>query len=81
MNRKQTLEAINALPGIQAKFITDTGEYRITYRYPHALPGGHGRIARIQERQESLACYTDDREDALGTAKHMSEQPNPLADY
>lgn len=81
MNRKDTLAAINALPGIQAKYLSDTKEYRVTYRYPHALPMGHGRIKRIHDRQESLAHYTDDKEDALGTAKLMSEKPNPLNDY
>lgn len=50
------------------------GEYRVAYVYPDALPGGHGRIARIQAKIEDMAHYTDDRDDAYATAIHMSKE-------
>ncbi|USN16824.1 hypothetical protein BABAYKA_00210 [Brevundimonas phage vB_BpoS-Babayka] len=57
---------------------TEGGDYRIAYQYPGPLPGGHGRIARINAKIEAMACYTDDRDDAYGTAIHMA-CPAPLA--
>lgn len=47
------------------------GEYRVAYRIPSPLPGGHGRIAKLQAEQERSAYYTDDLADALDTGRAM----------
>ena len=52
------------------------GEYRVFHWPKGGLPGGHGRIARIQEVSEATAYYTDDRDDAYGTAIHMAKPAN-----
>jgi hypothetical protein len=63
--------------GLSARYDDETGEFRVVYPLPSPLPGGHGSIARLKERQEATAYYTDDGIDALDTAKAMLRQPNP----
>lgn len=60
MTKAETLAAIRALPNMTARYISDTGEYRVTMT----------NVSR--ERAEAIACYTDDAEDALGTARDMA---------
>ncbi len=61
MTQNQTLAAIRAL-GLSAR--VEDGEFRIAHRGLDA------------DRTEATACYTDDREDAIGTAKAMIAQEN-----
>ena len=55
-----TLGTIRALPHVAARYVRETGEYRITLQ---GLPTA---------RAEAVACYTCDAADAVGTARAMS---------
>jgi hypothetical protein len=70
MTRQQTIDAIKAL-GLRCTFIRETGEFRVAYNLG-PLPGGRGAQARQREQEEAGAYYTDDKEDALGTARSMA---------
>lgn len=70
MTRKQTLDAIRAL-GLVASYDGDSEEYRVAYSYGF-LAGGRTEQQRQKDWQERSAYYTDDKDDALGTAKHMA---------
>lgn len=65
-----TVAAIKALPGMTARR-TD-GEWRVTYTAA-AITEREGVTGKARdERAESLACYTNDADDALATAAAMS---------
>lgn len=74
MNIKETLAAIKALsPDLTARYIRDTGEFRVSFsiyaigrKWPEL-----DHLDRAEEKNEALAYYTDDSEDALGTARGM----------
>lgn len=68
---KETRDAIKALPGMTAMHAD--GEWRVTvnlYRLSERYPDKN--TAWCEEKQEAMAYYTDDAEDALMTAKSMS---------
>lgn len=69
MTRQQTIDAIQAL-GLRCTFIRETGEFRIT---PNLGPLPGGRLAQERHRAEveAKAYYTDDKADALDTARAM----------
>ncbi len=70
---KETRAAIRAIPNMTASCVD--GEWRVTiniYRLSERHPGKPH--AWCEEKQEAIAYYTDDAEDALGTARQMSEQ-------
>ena len=69
MARKQVVEAIKAM-GLRCKYIPETGEYRVAPNYG-PFPGGRGFQAYYLKREEDGAYYTEDKEDALGTARDM----------
>lgn len=71
MTRAQALAEMNALPGIIASFERETGEYRVTLRFG-PLPGGRGAQDWMHKRREAVASYSDDKADALATARDMS---------
>lgn len=71
-------ELFNRVNALGLSITKREGEYRVAYRYPGPLPGGHGRIRRIQDIVEATAYYTDDRDDAYGTAILMAK-PDALA--
>lgn len=58
MSIRNTLAELKAL-GLKARWLAEWGEYRVT------LPG----LSR--EREEAIAYYTSDTEDALATGAHM----------
>lgn len=69
---KETRDAIKALPGMTA--LHADGEWRVTinlYRLSERYPDKN--TAWCEEKQEEMAYYTSDAEDALATAKKMSE--------
>jgi len=69
---KETRDAIKALPGMTA--LHADGEWRVTinlYRLSERYPDKN--TAWCEEKQEEMAYYTTDAEDALATAKKMSE--------
>ncbi|ARB13888.1 hypothetical protein Ccr2_gp335 [Caulobacter phage Ccr2] len=71
MTRAQALAQMNALPGIIASFERETGEYRVTLRFG-PLPMGRGAQEWMRARREAVASYSDDKADALATARDMS---------
>lgn len=71
MNNTQTLAAIKALPSMTAR--RKDGEYRLTFSdaaMSAMMPSA--THAERRDRQEEIACYTDDKDDAYGTAKAMA---------
>lgn len=52
---------------------TEGGDYRIAYPFPPGGPLPMRHALKIKERIEAMAAYTDDRDDAYGTAIHMSK--------
>lgn len=68
MTRQQTIDTIKAL-GLRCSF--RDGEFRIAPNLG-PLPMGRGAQALQCEREEAGAYYTNDKEDALGTAKLMA---------
>lgn len=73
MNKAQTRAAILALPYMVAR-CTD-GEWRVTINVYDVSARYEGKgIDWCDRKQEALACYTDDAEDALGTARAMSAE-------
>lgn len=71
MNNAQTLAAIKALPNMTAR--RKDGEYRVTFSDAAMLAMMPGAThAERRDRQEELAYYTDDTDDALGTAQAMA---------
>ena len=60
-NRRMQARQIAELDHIKCTWDGYFGEFRVTY-------GG-----LTKEREEAVAYYTDDFDDALGTAQHMSK--------
>jgi hypothetical protein len=60
--------------GLACRYIAETGEYRVTYteRDIRARENITG-YSRVRDRAEALACYTDDPDDALMTARAMAQ--------
>lgn len=70
---KETRDAIRALPGMTALHVD--GEWRVTinlYRLPERYP--NKGTAWYEEKQEAMAYYTEDAEDAITTARDMSRR-------
>ena len=72
MTVQKTRDAIKALPAMTALRLDR--EWRVTIRldcvrtrYPNCS------AEWCEHKQEAMACYTNDAEDALGTARAMSE--------
>ncbi len=76
MTRKEVVEAIKAL-GLRCKYIPETREYRIAPNFG-PFPGGRGFQAHYLKREEACAYYTEDKEDALGTARDMATREYSL---
>lgn len=73
MNRKETLAAIKALPGMTARYNAGIAEYRVTYDPAVWLAYDPSRDAReCRQLSEEVAYYTGDGADALATALRMS---------
>lgn len=71
MNVKETLAAIKALPGMTAS--RNDGEWRVTITRDHlSARYPEKKAAWRDKKQEAMAYYTNDAEDALGTARDMS---------
>jgi hypothetical protein len=73
MTDKELRGAIRALPHMTVSK-AESGEYRVAYltkTIATAKPEW-GRT-RCEQHQERTAYYTEDREDALGTAKSLSD--------
>lgn len=71
MTVKATRDAIKALPGMTAVRID--GEWRVTinlYRLSERFP--NRKTAWCERKQEAMAYYTNDEQDALDTARAMS---------
>lgn len=64
MTIKETLKGLKAL-GCKARWSSEWQEYRVTL--PDLPP----------EREEAIAYYTSDPEDAIATGKAMLETANP----
>lgn len=69
MTRKETLAAIREL-GLAASYDAASREYRVAPSF--TLAGGRGFQAQQREEQERAAYYTDDKADALDTARAMA---------
>lgn len=54
-----------------ASYDAEAREYRVAPGLGRPLAGGRGEQARQREAQERAAYYTNDREDALDTARVM----------
>ena len=70
---KATRDAIKALPGMTA--LHADGEWRVTinlYQLSERYPDK--KTAWCEEKQEAMAYYTEDAEDALATARNMSHR-------
>ena len=70
---KETRDAIKALPGMTA--LHADGEWRVTvnlYRLSERYPDKG--TAWCEEKQEAMAYYTEDAEDAVATARDMSKR-------
>ncbi|WP_323025746.1 hypothetical protein [Castellaniella sp.] len=70
---KATKAAIKAIPSMTAS--CSDGEWRVTinlYRLSERFPGKSA--AWCEAKQEAMAYYTDDADDALGTARKMAEE-------
>lgn len=61
-SKREQCKTIAELPYIKCTWLSSVGEFRVT------LDG----LSR--EREEAAAYYTDDYEDARGTAEHMSRR-------
>lgn len=61
-NRREQAKSIAELDHIKCKWNPEWQEFRVT------LDG------LSKEREEDVAYYTDDFEDAFGTAEHMSKE-------
>lgn len=68
MNRKDTIAAIRAI-GCTAKF--SEGEYRISINPAEILRGTGCTGTEAMARNESLAAYCSDSDDAIATARHI----------
>lgn len=77
MKRQEVIDAIKAM-GLRCKFVTETQEFRITPNMG-PLPGGRLYQKAYWEREENAAYYTQDKLDAIGTAKHMAEHAERMA--
>ena len=73
MTDRQLFAAVRALPHMA--ITKKEGEYRITFRLDSIAEADRGRHDRDWHRDhaERVAYYTDDREDALGSAKSLSD--------
>lgn len=72
-NDRQLFAAVRALPHM---VITKReGEYRVTFRLDSIVAADHGHHDRDWHRDyaERVAYYTEDRDDAQGTAKALSD--------
>lgn len=58
-SRKDQVRTLNAIDGIKARWNSEWGEFRVSL------------VGLSKEREEDVAYYTDDFEDALGTAQSM----------
>lgn len=70
---KATRDAIKALPGMTALY--NDGEWRVTvnlYRLSERYPDKDTKWC--EKKQEDMAYYTDDADDALSTARDMSRR-------
>lgn len=65
-NRKEQVRTLNAIDGVKAKWLSDWGEFRVTL------------VGLSKEREEDVAYYTSDYEDALLTAKAMAERQRSM---
>lgn len=73
MTVQATRAAIKALPGMTACKLN--GEWRVTinlYRLSERFPDK--KTDWCEDKQEAMAYYTDDADDALATARAMSAQ-------
>lgn len=61
MSRRDNLAALNRVPHVKARWESFGNEYRIAYRHLD------------RDREEATSYHTDDFEDAMLTAIHMSE--------
>lgn len=66
MSKREQCKAIAELPYIKCTWLSGTSEYRVTY-------DGLDR-----QKEEDAAYYTDDFDDAFGTASVMSEMRSRL---
>lgn len=71
MTDKELFAAVRAIPHMT--ITKRDGEYRVTLRIAsiaEAKPSWSG--SRCVKHAEAASVYTNDREDALGTARHLS---------
>ncbi len=70
---RQLFTAVRALPHMA--ITKQEGEYRVTFRLASIVEADQGRHDADWHRDhaERVAYYTDDRDDALGSAKSLSD--------
>jgi hypothetical protein len=70
---RQLFTAVRALPHMA--ITKKEGEYRVTFRLASIVEADQGRHDADWHRDhaERVAYYTDDRDDALGSAKSLSD--------
>lgn len=69
MKRADVIKTITDM-GLRCRYIPETGEYRVAPNLG-PLPGGRGFQQAYHEKEEAQAYYTNDKADAIGTAKQM----------
>lgn len=73
MTKAQTIDAIRKIhPALVAKWKADYGEYRVSISHVYYMNNGMSYKEAIA-KNEAVAYYTSDPEDAIGTAKAMIE--------
>ncbi|VVT11682.1 conserved hypothetical protein [Sphingomonas aurantiaca] len=73
MNVNDTRKAIKALPHMTVT--RNDGEWRVTVLFQSVAARNPAKSDRwCREKQEKLAYYTNDADDALGTARDMSKR-------
>lgn len=74
MNKAQVIAAIKALPGRCMTARCVDGEWRVSFSIPAIQMVNDCPYSEAKFRNENIAYYTNDAEDALNTAKYMNEQ-------
>lgn len=72
MTKAATIRAIKAIGReLTAKYIMDTGEYRVSFAIPAIQMMRDCPYNEAKERNEAHAYYTNDASDAISTATAM----------
>jgi hypothetical protein len=74
MTKAQTIAAIKALPGRCMTARCTDGEWRVSFSIPAIQMANDLSYVMAKARNEAVAYYTNDAEDAVASAKAMNDQ-------